>query len=374
VVTTENPLPALIRSLHERIATDFGFSNRPPSERAEILERLSSMVLGGALMRAGDLLGEEESQYVEEILKEGGETDPKKVFTVANYIASRVPNLGTLIDEAYEEVKALALQVTEKAREEKFEHADETAEAAGDLLELVEDGTEAAGVEVPGLSAVGVGVDLLFDPARFRRSAEERQRRFFKNAAVLCGKALAAVWSGLLLFTIYEALHRHNLIAALPKLIREAVPDWYERQSIGGQMSLLVASAAGLILVAVIVVYLAARAGSSPRLTSAFELKVNDDELASTAMRPLLLPSVYPSGVPKDILWRACKGVYKSVYLNSGKANSDDLKLLEEILNGGNEKAVVAFLKSKVRGYRSAMQREVKDYCTNAAEVMGQIK
>jgi hypothetical protein len=332
------------------------------------------MVLSGAFMRAADFLDGEESKYIENILEGAGENDPEKAMQAAIYIAARVPELDSLMEAAYEEVKKLAIQVEEEARERKFEHSDETAEAVGDLWELVEDGAEAAQVDVPGLSVVGIGVDLFFDPARFLRSARERQKRFFKRAAVLCGKVMGVAWSGLLLFTIFDALERNHIVSSLPNIIREAVPNWFERQSIGGQMLLLVLLVAGLIIVGFIVVQLAARAGVSPRLTPAFEPKVRDDELASTVLKSLFLPSVFPGGVPQDTLWRSCATVYRSVYINSGKPNSDDLKILDEILKGGNEKAAVAFLKSKVRSYRSAMRDEAERFCSGAADVMQGIK
>jgi hypothetical protein len=288
------------------------------------------------------------------------------------YVVSRVPNFGHLLDEAYDEVRALAVKVSEEDREKKYEHADQSAEAVGDLWEVVEGGSEVAGVEVPGLSIVGIGVDLLLDPARFHRSARERQRRFFKHSAMLVGKILGTAWGSLLLFTIYDALEHRHIIGPLPAFIRETVPTWFEAQSLGGQMTSLVGLAIVGVLVALIVIRVFVWAGSSRRLTPAFELKVRDDELASNALKPLL-PSIFPSGVPQETLWQAAKTVYKSVYLNSGKPNSDDMKMLEEILAGGNEKAAAAFLKSKISHYRSAMQSEAETFCRDADDVMSAI-
>jgi hypothetical protein len=371
---TANPLPALIQSLQGRITTDFGLVTRPLAERTKILERVIAMVMSGAIMRAADFLDGEASKYVDSMLEGGGENDPEKAQKMILYIASRVPQLGTLMDEAYEEVKIVAVQVEEKAREKKFEPAENAVDAAGDLWELVEDGVDAVKPGVPGLSLVGVGIDLFFDPARFRRSARERQKRFFKNLAVACGEALGLAWAGFLLFTIFDALERRHLISPLPEIMREAVPTWFERQSIGGQMLLLVLLAVGATLVGLVIVLLTARAGLSPRFTSFFEPKVRDDELASTVLKSSFLPSDFPDGVPQDVLWRSCTTVYRSVYLNSRKPNSDDLKILDEILEGGDEKTVVAFLKSKVRWYRSAMKDEAKRYCSDAADIMGRIK
>lgn len=368
-----SPLPGWVQSLYDHITEDFGLSVRPPAERDEMLLRLSSMVLSGALIRAETLLDEDERQYLDQILVDAEENGPKTMLRVAEYIASKGSDWGGLIENVYQEVRALAQQVADKAEEKKFEHADQSAEAVGDLLELTEDVVDFAKIDVPGISTVSIGVGLLFDPARFLRSPRERQERFFKQAMMIFAQTAGYAWFGLLLFTIACALARYHVFASFPKLVTEAVPDWYEQQSIGGQMLLLIALGAGLILVGFIVMQLFGRVILSRRLTPAFDLKVDDDELASTTVRPLLL-SVFPAGVPKDTLWGFSKVIYRSVYINSGKPNSDDLKMLDEILKGGNEKAAVAFLKSKVRRYRAAMQLEAAQHCRDAGDIMRQIK
>jgi hypothetical protein len=371
-LATVDPLPARIQSLNERIVADFGLATRKPDEKAEMLTRISGMALSGALMRAVELLNEEEDQHVDQIMEEAGKEDLEKAQRAALYIASKVPEFGDLLDVAYEEVKTLAIQVNEEAREKKFEGADQSAEAVGDLLEVVEDAVEDAGMNVPGLSVVGMGVDLFFDPARFQRSAYERQQRFFKHASMLFGKAVGVAWSGLLVFTIVDALVRYKFIASMPEIVSAAIPNWYERQSMGGQMLLLVALAVGGSVLVFAVIKLFVQAGSSQRLTSAFEAKVGDDELASTVLKPLLLP-IFPTGVPPESLVASWKIVYGNVYLHSSKPNRDDYNILEEILKGGNEKAAVAFLKSKVRGYRAAMRYEAEGYCKDAVQIMAQI-
>ena len=369
---TANQFSAWMRSLHEHIEEDFGLAARQPAERAELLERLSGMVMTDAITRAVDLLSDEDGTYLENMLDGDGANNPEKQQYAAAFIISKVPNFGRIMEEAYEEVRTVCLEVVEKDREKKFEEADQTNEAVGDLAEAVEGGIEDAGVEVPGLSALSLGIDLLYDPARFRRSPGERQERFFKHVAVLTGKALSLGWLGLAFFTGLNALEHFHVIRSLPKAFTELVPNWYERRTIGGQMSLLgILAVAGTILL-VLTIFLLGRLAKSPRLARAFEMKVSDDDLASKVIRSILT-STYPSIVTERNMREFSKIVYRSVLLESSKANSDNIKMLGAILDDGNERAAVAFLKSKTRGYKGVMQEKAEEFCKNTAQIMGGI-
>lgn len=138
-------------------------------------------------------------------------------------------------------------------------------------------------------------------------------------------------------------------------------------------MSLLGMLSGGGIVISLVIILLFARLAKSSRLTSAFEVKVSDDELASKVIRSLF-SSTYPLDMTEENIWGSSKVVYKSVYLDSHRPNRDDLKMLEAILDDRNERAAVAFLKSKTRGYKGVMHEKADDYCRDAASIMAKIK
>jgi hypothetical protein len=362
-----------MHSLQRRIKEDFGLATHPPAERAEMLERLTSMVMKGALLDAMDFLSEDESVHLEKLAEGDGSSSLENQQYVTSFIISKAPDFGSLMDKAYEEVKRLSVEIAEKEKEKKFEKAEQYNEAVGDLTELVEGGVEDAGVEVPGLSALSAGLDLLYDPAKFRRSPRERQERLFKHLSVLICKALGLAWFGLVTFTVLETLEHRHVIGSVPKIYKEAVPNWYERQTIGGQMSSLGILAVGGVILAFVIMWVLSRIARSPRVTKAFELKVGDEELATNVVRSLF-NSTYPLDMTEENIWGSAKLVYQSVYLESRNANQEDYKMLKEILDNGNERAAVEFLKSKTRGYKYVMREKAEEYCKDAANIMGQIK
>jgi hypothetical protein len=94
-----------MHSLQRRIKEDFGLATHPPAERAEMLERLTSMVMKGALLDAMDFLSEDESVHLEKLAEGDGSSSLENQQYVTSFIISKAPDFGSLMDKAYEEVK-----------------------------------------------------------------------------------------------------------------------------------------------------------------------------------------------------------------------------------------------------------------------------
>src|ERR1700680_1007640 len=91
-------------ALAARIVKDFGLAGRPPAERAELLDRIVSMVIRGAMVRAIDLLSEPDAAHFDEILGELPAADPARTAKAIAFVAARVPVYPRLLDQEYEEI------------------------------------------------------------------------------------------------------------------------------------------------------------------------------------------------------------------------------------------------------------------------------
>jgi hypothetical protein len=251
---------------------------------------------------------------------------------------------------------------------EPFRSADDVAEAFGQVVETVVTGVEDSGADVPGLSAATTGIDLLYDPDRFQRSPRQRQQRLVKQIAVLIANVVGLAWCGLLAFTIADTLRTIGLITAVPRFLREVVPHWYGGHLWTAQLLLLVALAAVGAGFVFICSRLLVSVGLSSHLTPAFEMRVADDEFVSRRIIPELL------GLSEETHKSAIDAVYTSIYLASAKANREDLAMLESLLNRGDERNVVAFLKSKVRQYPAVMHREADKFCEKSRKLMAALR
>lgn len=279
------------------------------------------------------------------------------------------PSLPKLLRAEYSALKSYILERVENP----FKDADDLAEGLSELAGTVDEVIGDAGVNAPALSVAAAGFDLLFDPARFQRTPAQRQQRLARQVAVLSGQAAGLYWVNLLLFSIADALRAAGWIEAVPRYLSLLPPQWYEARPPGAQFFAL----AIMLLVGVVLYYGLVRAlvaiGTEPSLRGAFEMKVDEDELASGHIRSGLA-GVFPGGLPDDSLRKMAGIVYVSIYHHSRRPNRDDLSMLESLLKQGNERAAVAFLKSKVSNYRSAMQLEARAFCDHTSTIMGQIR
>jgi len=395
---TPTPLvEQLIKALHERIVSDFYLASRPPEELKHLVDQIALIVVNNALTRVVADLTDDDAKDMEDILDDPTRTPLQGSLDLLRFVAAKTPAFSKVLADEYASFRDFVFEEFEKAYSRPFESADDAAEALGQLIEefekahsrpfksaddagealgqLIEEvnsGVESAGIDTPALSVAAAGFDLLFDPARFQRSPRERQERLVKQVAILIGKAAGVAWVGLLIFTIVETLHTFGIIGAMPDFLRKPIPHWYENYSWKVQLLIL----AGLIpagAAAILAFWRLLRAvGLTSRLTSAFEMKVSDDELVSRYIMPGL-QGIFPDGFPADTLDSSTKTVYSSIYLASPGANREDFKVLESLLKADNEKSTVAFLKSKVRGYDGVMRREADAFCAKAKGIMGRI-
>lgn len=355
------------------------------------------IAVNNALTRVLADLTDDDAKDLEDILDDPARTPLQGSLELLRFVAAKTPAFSEVLaaeyasfrdfvfkefekaysrpfesaDDAAEALGQL-IEEFEKAHSHPFKSADDTGEALGQLIEEVNSGVESAGIDAPALSVAAAGFDLLFDPARFQRSPRERQERLVKQVAILIGKVGSFAWLGLLIFTIVETLHTFGIIGDMPDFVRKPIPHWYENHSWKVQFLIL----AGLIPAgaAVILAFwrLLLAVGLSSRLTSAFEMKVSDDELVSRYIVPGL-QGIFPDGFPADTLDSSTKTVYSSIYLASPQANREDFKVLESLLKGDNERSTVAFLKSKVRNYDGVMRREADAFCAKSKRIMGRI-
>ena len=384
----------LIKSLHESIVSDFHLASRPPEELRHRVEQIALITVNNALAHVVADLTDDDDKDMEDILDDPAKTPPQKSLDLIRFVVTKCPAFSEVLAAEFASFKDFVFKEFEKAHSRPFKSADDAAEALGRLIEefekahsnpfksaddeseavgqLIEEatsGVENAGIDTPALSVAAAGFDLLFDPARFQRSPRERQERLVKQVAILIGKAALLAWVGLLIFTIVETLHTLGIIGPMPELFRKPIPQWYENHSWKVQFLILV----GLIPAGAAVILASWRllraVGLSPRLTSAFEMRVSDDELVSHYIVPGL-QGIFPNGFPADRLHSSTKIVYRSIYLASPGANREDSKVLESLLKAGNERSTVAFLKSKVRDYDGVMRREADAYCAEVKTMM----
>lgn len=396
-MTPASMVEQLIEVLHEWIVSDFCLASLPPDERTHLMDQIASVAVNSALTRVLKDLTDDDAKELEDILDDAARTPVQRSLDLLRFVAAKNPAFSEVLAAEYASFRDFVFKEFEKGHSRPFKSADDAAEALGQLIEEFEkahsrpfksadEATEAlgqvieeanrtvesAGIDTPALSVAAAGVDLLFDPARFQRSPRERQERLVKQLLILIVKAALLAWLGLLIFTIVETLHTLGTIESVPELLRKPIPRWYENYSWKVQLLIL----AGLIPAGAVVIlafsWLLRAVGLSSRLTSAFEMKVSDDELVSRYIVPGL-QRIYPCGFPSATLDDSTKTVYSSIYFASPGANREDFKVLESLLKSKNERSAVAFLKSKVRNYDAVMRREADDFCTKAKGIMDRI-
>jgi hypothetical protein len=371
---SQQRLAQALNRVHQRINEDFSLAREPEGRRAQVIERLTRAIMKGTLIRLGEQLSPDVERTLEAIGSDPSRSDTQKSRDIVLIIVGACGNFERVLFEEYEKFKGLAREQISEERERSFESAENYSEAVSELIDFAGEALDNIGVNSSALSLVSASVELFYDPARFRRTPYKRQKRFIKQLVSLVGATLGSAWAGLLVFTTASALERWSLLGPLPEYVKDLVPSWYARQSIGQQVADLGIAAAALAVFLSLFIVLLVRFGSSKRLTPLFEasMNVNDDELVSKALRSSLRRS-FPQGLPEESLRAACGVVYKAIYYRTGKANQEDLKTIEEFLEADKELALVAFLKSKVKSYRDVMQREVAAFSDDANTIMSGI-
>jgi hypothetical protein len=366
-----DPLRVVFKELAESAVRDFKLEDQPLEKRNELLDTLGRFTLERALLKVFEKLDDDSpiAKAFEAVANDQSKAPAAKSEAILELALRVDPSLPKLLRSEYSSLKRYILERVENP----FKDADDLAEGLSELAGTVDEAIGDAGVNAPALSVAAAGFDLLFDPARFQRTPEQRQLRLSRQVAVLSAQAAGLYWVNLLLFSIADALRAAGWIEAVPPYLSLLPPHWYEARSPGAQLvALVIMLPVGAVLYYGLVRVLVA-IGNAPSLRGAFEMKIDDADLVSGHICSGLA-AVFPGGIPDDSLRKMAGVVYTSIYNHSRRPNRDDLSMRESLLKQGNERAAVAFLKSKVPNYRSVMQREARAFCDDTSTIMSQIR
>ena len=243
----------------------------------------------------------------------------------------------------------------QRATEERaaaLDHAESMNEAAGEAVGVADEAM--GGVVGP----FGVAVGLIYDPARFLRTPGERQHLFFRRVAKITASTLGSAWVGMACYTLAVAVERWWSISFIPGIMTESIPTWFSPAGIRSQLLLLLLAALAIAVSCLLVVVACVCAGRWKKLESLFAFRVESDDLVSTVLDRRIRESPELTGVPTAQLRDL---IYVEIIVAGRHASPDDAKTLSLILKGGNERAVAAFVKSRVRKYRKVMAQQVEE-------------
>jgi hypothetical protein len=334
-----------------------------------MVERILNTALMGTVVRLRERSSRETKAQIDAILADSGRAKDDRFFAAAVLIAGEHPDFEKYLRKEYEHVLDHLLKKGRDKREKDFESSEVAAETVGEAVQTAEDVSTLLGSEGPWLSTIGAANDLLFDPARFKRTPLERQKRLSKQLMGLGTKLVCGLWLGLASYTVADFLERQHVMGPLPARIKGLVPTWYSAGGLDHQAISLGLTAVVALVAMFVLGFVAAWLGSAGFLTPLFAVRVSDDELASNVLRNSLLP-LFPEGVPADTLKSSCDTVYRTICMEHGRQNRDDLRILDELLRSGTERDAAAFVRSKVKSYKDVMQAEAADFSDKAAALL----
>jgi hypothetical protein len=337
-------------NLRGRIIVDFKLNRFQAESQNNIIQQIATTVATCAFTKAMEYMDSSGEDEVNAVFNKTAGTDAERNAAVTLLIVSKTRNFEKILLKEYTRFKKFIFKKMGDDKNNRIKEADST-EAVSDLLSFIEDNVDSAGADTTPMSVIGAGVDLLFDPMKYQRSIAERQMRFFMHAGTLLGKVIGGVWSGFLIYTICDALEQQGIISIIPPIIKEVMPQWYVGRNIGGQVLLLCVLAIAVGAAIVVISFAWAWAARAKSLTRLFVIQIPESELISTILKESLLP-IFPAGVPAEALKSSCDIVYQNIYLAGGRNYRQDFEALENILRSSDERAAVAFLKSKVKQYK----------------------
>jgi hypothetical protein len=369
-VPSSDPVRAFLIELSGRIVRDFGLERWSTRDREIGLQKLGARVLEFIAIESLEQLTEAEQEQVTDLASP--QNEEAMLATLAYLITRLGERWSIVVDRAYEQVVAIAVKSMEQNTHQALGEAEKLEELIGAGSSVIEIIEEARGSESGAISVTTAAMELLFDPARAVRTPEQRQARFFLKAREMMVKALVLIWSSALLFTIMDTLARYRIINEVPAIFKSGLPSWLFAATLTAQWRLFGVLTLGIIAALVLVGLAAASLTRSKRATKLFEIDIADEDYATYYLIPALR-ELFGSDAPPETLKSTSDLIYRTVYIDSGRESRDELAVLSEMLKLGDEKRVIVFLKSKIRGYRDALRRSVESFARDARHTMGGI-
>ena len=96
----------MFNKVNQNIIEILGIDKLPVEQQKEAMERLGGIVYQEVMLRVLDLMTDEDKDAFEKLMEEN--PDPEVMFT---YLASKVPNIDTMIVEEAESLKKEAVDI-----------------------------------------------------------------------------------------------------------------------------------------------------------------------------------------------------------------------------------------------------------------------
>lgn len=365
-----DPLREFFGELRSRIVHDFGLERWSAHDRDVALQKLGEIVLQMILIESVDHLTETEQEHV--VTRASPQTEESSFDTLRYLMARLQDKWPMVVNRAYEQMVEIALKSREQNTRAAFAEADKLEELVGGGSSVFELIHEARRIESSSTSVTLAVMELLVDPARGIRTPEQRQARFFLKSREILVKALAALWSSALLFTIADTLARRHFIRGIPEIVRTGLPSWVFAKSLSGQWRLFAMLTLGVIAAFLVIGFVAMLLTRSKRVSKLFDVDIADEDYATHYLAPGLR-DIFGNDPSAEVLKNSSDLIYRTVYLDGGGQSRDHLAILNEMLSLGDEKRVIVFLKSKVRRYREVLEKSVAAFLKNAHRTLSAI-
>ncbi len=90
----------MFQTINQNIVTTLGIDKLPIEQQKDTMERLGAIVYQEVMLRALDLMSEEDKNAFEKLITEN--PDPEAIFT---YLSEKVPNIDKMVTEEAESLR-----------------------------------------------------------------------------------------------------------------------------------------------------------------------------------------------------------------------------------------------------------------------------
>ncbi|MDE2030665.1 MAG: hypothetical protein KGI58_00160 [Patescibacteria group bacterium] len=90
----------MLDNIDNKIIEILGINKLSENERKEVVEKLGALIYQGVMLRALDIMDEEDRDTFEKLISEN--SDPEVIFT---FVAEKIPDINEIISEETEKLK-----------------------------------------------------------------------------------------------------------------------------------------------------------------------------------------------------------------------------------------------------------------------------
>ena len=98
----------MFNEINKNIVTTLGINKLPVEQQKEAMERIGSIVYQEVMLRALDILTEEEKDEFEKIVEK--DASPDNLF---DFLTDKIPNLGDIVVEEAEKLRKESAEIME---------------------------------------------------------------------------------------------------------------------------------------------------------------------------------------------------------------------------------------------------------------------